>query len=92
MKAPLSYLRKLGIVLAYYIDDLITINKSSVDINRIIELLDSLGFILHPEKSIFEPSQTIEFLGFIINSAEMSLRLTPLKENKSSLKHWKKIQ
>lgn len=76
-------MRKLGIVLADYIDDLITINKSQanclIDIDTIIKLLDSLGFVTHPEKSIFEPSQIIEFLGFIINSTEMSLQLTPAK-------------
>ena len=67
-------------------DDLITINKTqtscSFDVDRIIELLDSLGFVIHPDKSIFKPAQEMEFLGFIINTVDMSLRLTPTKENK----------
>ena len=51
MKPPLSCLRKRGIVLAdYIIDDLITMNKSqsrySRDIESIIELLDSLAFVI----------------------------------------------
>ena len=47
---------------------------------KTIELLDSLGFVIHPDKSEFEPSQVLEFLGFIINTVEMSLRLTSAKE------------
>ena len=35
----------------------------------------SLGFIVHPDKSIFEPTQEIEFLGFLLNSVSMTIRL-----------------
>ena len=84
MKPPLSKLRREGIVIADYIDDLFNTAKTyeacMENIDRIVELLDSLGFIIHPEKSRFEPSQVMEFLGFIINTREMSLRLTPEKE------------
>lgn len=39
-------------------------------------LVDSLGFIIHPEKSMLTPSQRIECLGFIIDSREMIVSLT----------------
>ena len=85
MKPPLSVLRKVGVILADYIDDLFTINKThsacSANVDKIIEMLDSLGFVIHPDKSLFEPTQILEFLGFIINTIEMSLRLTPEKES-----------
>ena len=39
-------------------------------------LLDSLGFVIHPEKCEFVPSQTIEYLGFVIDSRNMEICLT----------------
>ena len=39
--------------------------------------MDRLGFVIHPEKSILIPTQEITFLGFIFNSANMTVKLTP---------------
>ena len=39
-------------------------------------LLDSLGWVVHPLKSILIPSQEIITLGFVINSVSMTIRLT----------------
>ena len=38
--------------------------------------VDSLGLVAHPEKSVFNPSQQLEFLRFILNSVYMTIRLT----------------
>ena len=38
---------------------------------------DNLGFTHHPQKSSFIPNQVITHLGFILNSKEMTVRLTP---------------
>ena len=35
-------------------------------------MLDKLGFIIHPDKSAFLPKQIIVFLGFTINSIDMT--------------------
>ena len=35
-----------------------------------------MGFLPHPEKSVFEPTQKITFLGFVINSVTMTITLT----------------
>jgi len=40
-------------------------------------LLDKVGFIIHPEKSVLLPTQTITFLGFVLNSTLMKVTLTP---------------
>lgn len=49
-------------------------------------MLDSLGFVIHPDKSNFVPKQVIVFLGFEINSVNMSVKLTPSKiENLKAL-------
>ena len=39
--------------------------------------LDKVGFIIHPEKSVLLPTQTITFLRFILNSSLMQVTLTP---------------
>ena len=41
-----------------------------------IKLLDSLGFVIHPNRSIFLPKQEITFFGFNINSQKMEITLT----------------
>ena len=41
-----------------------------------VNLLDALGFTIHPDKSKFIPSQVLIFLGFVINSVTMKVRLT----------------
>ena len=44
------------------------------------ELLEMLGFVINREKSILSPTQILDdYLGFIINSQEMSLSL-PMKK------------
>ena len=84
-KPPLSLLRKLERVLvASYFGDLITIDwgYSAFSSNmKIIKLKPSLGLIIHPSKSIFFPCQESEYLGFIINSINMTLTITLVKKH-----------
>jgi len=40
---------------------------------------DSLGFTIHPDKSVLIPSQRLVLLGFIIDSVAMTITLTPEK-------------
>ena len=47
-----------------------------------IEILRSLGFTIHTEKSKFIPTQCITFLGFILNSVQMTITLTLEKKEK----------
>ena len=80
LKQPLSNIRKQGVIVAGYFDDLITLAITNgvciQNISKIISSLDSLGFVIHPEKLTFLPSQEIEFLGFLINSVTMTVSLT----------------
>ena len=54
-------------IIAIYIDDLInvglTFHECVENVIVSIELLNSLGFIIHPDKSIFLPKQEKTFLG-----------------------------
>ena len=49
---------------------------------KYVKLLGNLGFVVHPEKSVFVPSQDIKYLGFILNSVTMIIRLTTEKKRK----------
>ena len=43
------------------------------------DTFQKLGFVIHPVKSVFIPTQEIEFLGFLLNSVFMTIRLPPTK-------------
>ena len=47
-----------------------------------ITLLDTLGFVVHPNKSVLIPSQIRVLLGFVLNSVTMTVCLTPEKVTK----------
>ena len=49
-------------------------------------LVDNLGLTTHPEKSVLIPFQCIEIVGFLINSADMTVRLCPRKA--LDIKNW----
>ena len=72
LRPPLSYLRLKQVTVAGFIDDLIILGRSFVKYERniklIVMLLDSLVFVVHPNKSIFVPTRSIEYLSFVIDS------------------------
>ena len=84
LKPPISYLRLRQVTVAGFIDDLITMGRSFVECERniklIVTLLDSLGFVVHPDKLIFVPARSIEYLGFVIDSQSMTMSLTQKKK------------
>ena len=66
-----------------HIDDsfLVGYTRSACEqnIQDTVECFDSLGFVIHPEKSVLIPTQELEFLGFLLNSISMTIRLPPSK-------------
>ncbi len=84
LKPPFSYLRSKGHVLMGYIDDIICINttkeKTADTVRETSKILTELGFIVHPEKSVFTPQQEITFLGFVINTQSMTVSLPDAKK------------
>ena len=83
LSPPLASLHKKGHVISSYTDDLFLLAKTyDLCVFNVVDtfaLFDSLGFIIHPDKSVFIPSQRIVLLGFIIDSVAMSITLTPEK-------------
>ena len=88
LKPILAELRKLDHIIAAYIDDMLNIGEDYNDCARnvidCIEWFNKLGFNIHPKKSSFIPAQEIIFLGFVINSVSMTIRLT--HDKKTSLR------
>ena len=46
------------------------------NIMETIKLLRKLGFIIHPSKSVLSPSKSLQYLGMIINTESMTIKLT----------------
>ena len=86
LKPVYCYLRKNGHLSSGYIDDSYLQGDGFSDcltnVVDTIKLFDTLGFIIHPDKSIFIPTQVLTFLGFILDSRNMTICLTPEKQVK----------
>lgn len=83
LKPPLATLRSYGHTVIAYIDDTLLVAKTRQGakeaVTKTAELFSELGFIIHPTKSITEPIREIKFLGFVIDSHAMEIRLTEEK-------------
>ncbi|VDI30384.1 Hypothetical predicted protein [Mytilus galloprovincialis] len=88
LKPVYSSLRVLGHVNVGYIDDSLllgeTIEECNKNVNDTIELMSKLGFVIHEDKSVFQPSKQIIFLGNIIDSENMIITLTGRQKTKPS--------
>ena len=80
LKPALSHLHLRGHISSGYIDDLYLQGKTYKDyVHNVIDTviqIDSLGLITHPDKSVFDPSQQLVILGFVLNSVTMTIKLT----------------
>lgn len=65
MKPPFSTLRKQGHLSVAFVDDSYlqgnTKAQCQENISKTLNMLKSLGFIIHTDKSVLEPTQSIEF-------------------------------
>ena len=83
MKPIVTELRKLGIRLLIYLDDIILFNQDPTqlvtDMNSLTHLLRNLGLVLNTKKSVTTPTRQIEFLGMDIDSTRMEISLPQVK-------------
>ena len=66
-----------------YIDDSFYCENTFLDCQKAtldaVRLFNDLGFAVHPLKSSLVPDQTLEFLGFVLNSNSMTVTVTESK-------------
>ena len=81
-----AHLTELGHTCMGHIDDssLVASNCHNCENNVVatVDLFTNLGFTIHPEKSTLKPTQEIEFLGFLIITIPMTVRLSATKADK----------
>ena len=85
-KPALAHLRNLGHAITSFIDHSLVVGETQSETVAAtidtIKTFDSLGFLVHDEKSQLEPTQEITYLGFVINSKEMTVTLTEERKQK----------
>ena len=83
MKPLVASLRQRGFESCDYIDDSLligaTFQECAENVHARTTLTRSLGFIVNEKKSIFVPTQQITFLGFALNSVDMTISVPPHK-------------
>ena len=83
LKPALSEMHLQGHISSSYIDDIYLQGKTYHEcVENVIDTViqfDRLGLVAHPIKSVFNPSQELEILGFILNSVTMTITLTGRK-------------
>ena len=76
LKPVFGYLRKQGHLSVVFVDDSYlqadTEQECIKNINATVNILTMLRFTIHERKSVSIPTQKIEFLGFLIDSINMS--------------------
>lgn len=86
MKPIVSEMRNMGVRLIVYLDDILILAQSPELLKTHMEMmaqrLESLGFKLNNGKCEWEPSQLVEFLGFLVNSLSMRISLPENKVKK----------
>jgi len=94
MKPLMGFLRAWGIRIVIYIDMLLLSESKEVAIQHLevlIFLLEALGFIVNKEKSVLCPSQEIKFLGLLVDSQSLQLKL-PTEKMKQIRKEAAQLQ
>ena len=80
LKPVYSTLRSMGHLNSGYIDDFYLQGDTSKECYKnvidTVTLFTKLGFHVHPEKSVFIPSQKLTFLGFVLDSIAMTVTPT----------------
>ena len=86
LKPAFATNREEGHTIIGYIDDSLLIEDNANDLDQAIRqsvrLFDRLGLTIHPKKSVLHPVQKVEFLGFVLDSVNMTVGLTQRKRDK----------
>ena len=79
LEFPLSILRKEGIILSSYMDDILAVaptrHQARLNLLRCLDVLTAYGLVINWQKSILSPTRQIQHLGFIINSRNLTFEI-----------------
>ena len=94
LKPIVGLLRKQGVRLVIYLDDILLMASTTETLTHHVELtvalLELLGFVVNYQKSQLNPVQSLEFLGFMINSVMFQISL-PKDKVKNIRKECQKV-
>ena len=97
LKPLTAQLRQLGMRLIVYIDDILILAESKElardHVIGLVYLLENLGIVI--TKCVLEPTQSVEFLGFSVNSVQQELSLSGGKIKRSGPRpsaFWKAVR
>ena len=83
LKVPLYFIHADGHIVFMYIDDAFlqgdTPESCTAAISAFLNTMVPLGFLPYPVKSQLFPSQTVEVLGFVLNSVNMTITVSQSK-------------
>ena len=78
LKPVYARLRSIGHTFMGHVDDSLLVGQSFDSCHRNIAdtayLFANLGFTIHPVKSVLQPQQKIDFLGFVLDSRDLKIR------------------
>ena len=86
LKPVYANLRAQGFLSTSFIDDSFLLGNTNVEcqenVVNTVKMFEKLGFFVHREKSVFTPTQRLRYLGFIIDSKNMTVELTEDRKRK----------
>lgn len=89
LKPVIEHLRNKGIRIVLYLDDAICLGSSYEEClqntNYVTSLLEKLGFIINNTKSCLTPSNVRDYLGFKLNSQDLTISPTTKKKEKLTI-------
>lgn len=85
---PVSHLRKQGLHLHPYLDDLLVRSSSYQqalrDTQTVMSCLQQHGFLINIQKSELRPAQRMRHLGMLLDTTQMKVFLTPDRITKTT--------
>ena len=89
LKPVAALLRRIGVRILVYLDDILLLNQSRSELEKdkhsLIFILQNLGFVINWKKSMIVPCHRIEYLGMIVDSVRRELQLPTEKITKIQL-------
>lgn len=89
MKPIVAHMRSLSFLSVVYLDDFLLFGISYEECCKngkfTVKFLEKLGFIINFKKSVLSPSNTCKYLGFIMDSNNMRIKL-PQEKRKNLIK------